>query len=154
MTGMALSIRQPWAWLITNAGKRCENRTWSTRYRGPIYIHAAKGMKREEYESVAYWWAHQFPGRRPLQTYPALPPAESLARGGIVGKCEIIDCIRSQYALPLGVTRERADRYIVPWWQGPVGIILAKVQPIEFVACKGKLGLFELDDMPELEMAS
>ena len=73
MTALALSIRQPWSWAILVAGKRCENRTWNCKYRGPIYIHAAKGMKREEYESFAYWWQHQFPGRRPLQTYPALP---------------------------------------------------------------------------------
>ena len=150
---MALSIRQPWAYAIVQLGKRVENRTWTCRYRGPIYIHAAKGMKREEYESFAYWWHHEFPGRRPLQTIPALPPAEGLARGGIVGKCEIIDCIRSQYALPLGITREQADRYIVPWWQGPVGIVLAKVEAIPFVPCKGKLGLFEVEDMPELEIA-
>ena len=142
----ALSIRQPWCWAIVNAGKRVENRTWAPRYRGPVYIHSAKGMKREEYESFAYWWQHEFPGRRPLQSYPALPPMEGLERGGIVARAEIIDCIRSQYALPLNITRERADRYIVPWWQGPVGIILANVKPVPFVPCKGALGLFEMDD--------
>lgn len=46
----ALSIRQPWAWAIVNAGKRVENRTWETRYRGPILIHAAKGVTKREYE--------------------------------------------------------------------------------------------------------
>ncbi len=146
MTITCLSIRQPWAWAILFAGKRCENRTWFCRYRGPIYIHAAKGMTRDEYESFAYWWQWEFPGRRPLQTYPALPEYDAMQRGGIVGRAKIIDCIRSQHALPFGITREKADRYIVPWWQGPVGIILAEVEPLPFVACKGKLGLFELDD--------
>ncbi|KAB7833551.1 ASCH domain-containing protein [Streptomyces mobaraensis] len=38
----ALTIRQPWAAAITHADKRVENRTWGTRYRGPLLIHAAK----------------------------------------------------------------------------------------------------------------
>jgi hypothetical protein len=30
----ALSIRQPWAWLICHAGKNIENRPWRTQFRG------------------------------------------------------------------------------------------------------------------------
>jgi hypothetical protein len=47
----ALSIRQPWAWLILHAGKDIENRDWPTRFRGRFLIHAAKGMTRDEYEN-------------------------------------------------------------------------------------------------------
>ena len=32
----ALSIRQPWAWAIINAGKDIENRQWPTKFRGSI----------------------------------------------------------------------------------------------------------------------
>lgn len=39
----ALSIRQPWAHLIIH-GKPIENRSWSTTYRGPLLLHAAKAM--------------------------------------------------------------------------------------------------------------
>ena len=46
----ALSIRQPWAWLIVCGHKPLENRSWPTPYRGPLLIHAAKGMARVEYE--------------------------------------------------------------------------------------------------------
>jgi hypothetical protein len=38
----ALSIRQPWAELIVRGSKTMEIRSWTTRYRGPLYIHAAK----------------------------------------------------------------------------------------------------------------
>jgi hypothetical protein len=41
----ALSIQQPWAWAIIHAGKRVENRTWSTRFRGPFFIHAGKTIR-------------------------------------------------------------------------------------------------------------
>lgn len=38
----ALTIRQPWASLIAAGVKTLETRSWSTRYRGPLLIHAGK----------------------------------------------------------------------------------------------------------------
>lgn len=38
----ALTIRQPWASLIAAGVKTIETRSWWTRYRGPIAIHAGK----------------------------------------------------------------------------------------------------------------
>lgn len=38
----ALTIQQPWAALIMKGVKQIELRTWSTKYRGILYIHAAK----------------------------------------------------------------------------------------------------------------
>ena len=40
-TQRALTIRQPWADLIMSGAKDVENRTWSTSYRGRLWIHAA-----------------------------------------------------------------------------------------------------------------
>lgn len=40
----ALTIRQPWASLIAGGYKHVETRSWPTGYRGPLAIHAAKGM--------------------------------------------------------------------------------------------------------------
>ena len=41
----ALTICQPYAHLIAIGEKRVENRTWPTRYRGPIAIHAGKSRE-------------------------------------------------------------------------------------------------------------
>ena len=38
----ALTIRQPWASLIAAGVKTIETRSWSTKYRGPLAIHAGK----------------------------------------------------------------------------------------------------------------
>jgi hypothetical protein len=38
----ALSIRQPWAALIVSGYKLVENRTWDTRWRGTLAVHAGK----------------------------------------------------------------------------------------------------------------
>lgn len=37
-----LSVKQPWADAILRMGKDVENRTWSTDYRGKIYLHTSK----------------------------------------------------------------------------------------------------------------
>lgn len=39
----AITLHQPWASLIAVGAKRIETRSWSTRYRGPLAIHA--GMR-------------------------------------------------------------------------------------------------------------
>lgn len=38
----AITIHQPWATLIAIGAKRYETRSWSTKHRGPLAIHAAK----------------------------------------------------------------------------------------------------------------
>lgn len=38
----ALTLHQPWASLIATGAKTLETRSWPTRYRGPLAIHAAK----------------------------------------------------------------------------------------------------------------
>lgn len=37
----AISIKQPWAYLICAGIKDVENRTWPTKYIGRVYIHAS-----------------------------------------------------------------------------------------------------------------
>lgn len=118
----ALSIRQPWCWLILHAGKDIENRDWSTRYRGPVLIHAGKGMTRAEYDD-AKTFAHSVDPRA-----AALPAYEDLERGGIVGQVEIIDCVRSSAS---------------PWFFGLCGFVLRNPTPLPFRPVKGALGFFD-----------
>lgn len=116
-----LSIQQPWAWAILHAGKDIENRTWPTRYRGPILIHAAK-----KYDKYGH---SRIEGMLPAD-YLRIPT--DLQRGGIVGRAEIVDCIR-----------RRAPS---KWYEGPFGFVLRNVQPIAFFPWPGKLGLFDFPD--------
>lgn len=41
----ALTLKQPWADQIMTGAKTIETRTWSTKYRGPLVIHAAAKPK-------------------------------------------------------------------------------------------------------------
>lgn len=43
----AISLWQPWAQLIIDGRKHYETRHWSTDYRGPLAIHAAKTLTQE-----------------------------------------------------------------------------------------------------------
>ncbi|QSL90475.1 ASCH domain-containing protein [Pseudomonas atacamensis] len=116
----ALSIRQPWAWLILNGGKDVENRSRNTKLRGRFLIHASKGMTRAEY-NAASWIA----GPQGI----TLPPFDELERGGIVGSVELVDCVDSSTS---------------PWYMGEKAYILRDPRPIPFLPYKGQLGFFEI----------
>jgi hypothetical protein len=124
---MALSIRQPWAWAIIHAGKDIENRDWRTRFRGPVCIHAAKGMTQAEYNGFIRT-IHTVSLTRPFPRGSTVPSGENLPRGGIVGVAEIVDCV------------EASDS---PWFFGRFGFVLRNARPVEFIPVRGALGLFD-----------
>ena len=115
----ALSIRQPWAWAILNAGKRIENRPRRFHYRGPICLHASLYRNDKNYAESSFD-IYEASG---LDT----PFDLDVRRGGIIGTAEIVDCI---------------DQRNDPWFFGPYGIVLENVQPVPFIPVKGALGLF------------
>lgn len=46
-----ITIKQPWATLIAEGLKEYEFRTWNTKYRGDILIHAGKSIDKKAMES-------------------------------------------------------------------------------------------------------
>lgn len=127
---LALSIRQPWCWAILHAGKDVENRNWPTRVRGRVLIHAAKGMTRAEYEDFLAT-AHRISLKHPFALGVTLLTFEELARGGIVGCVEIVDCVAQSDS---------------PWFFGRHGFVLRNPQPLPFRPLKGRLSFFEVDE--------
>jgi hypothetical protein len=134
----ALTICQPYAELIARGSKRVENRTWPTRYRGTLLIHA--GRSRDML--VLDQWNAAVDARYSL-------PLKDLRFGCIVAQARLIDCVRYDDA---GVWRK------FPWLHehqhasGPWCWILEDVQrwdtPIEW---RGAQGLFEV---PDAELAT
>ncbi len=124
----ALSVRQPWAWLIVNGHKDIENRNWKTRFRGQVLIHASKGMTKEEYDDVAYMLNDgSNDGLGCLQIH--LPDRKLIERGGIVGICEIVDCVTESDSM---------------WYFGNIGFVIRNARPLPFVQYKGQLGFFDV----------
>jgi len=116
---LALSIQQPWAWLIVNGHKDIENRTWFTRTRGMIHVHAGQKFDKESYE----WINLEFPEID-------MPAPSEFERGGIVGQVRITGCV------------EKSES---PWFFGPFGFMLADGKPCTFKPCRGKLGFFQVE---------
>jgi len=116
----ALSIRQPWAWLIVNGHKDIENRSWPTRVRGPVLIHAAKGMTRFEYEDAQGLAEH---------LGITLPPPDKLERGGIVGRATITGCVEESNS---------------PWFFGRYGFVIVGALALPFDPMPGRLGFFDV----------
>ena len=117
----ALSIRQPWAWLVVNGYKDIENRTWSTSFRGRIYVHAGQRMMPDDY-----------PEQRKYFTEAGIIIPPRLARGAIVGEVTITGCVAHSDS---------------PWFCGPYGFTLA--DPVAYenpVPYRGQLGFFPVDE--------
>lgn len=117
----AITIKQPWAWLIINAGKDIENRTWNTNYRGRILIHASMRLKRIEYEQCVLWVQKRFPSI-------TIPRLEALQKGGIVGEAVMTGCVPASDS---------------PWFTGPYGFVLTDPKPLRFQRCQGSLMIWE-----------
>jgi ASCH domain len=117
---IALSIRQPWASLILKAGKDIENRNWSTKFRGRILIHAAKGCTRQEFEDALEF-------AEDIIDKPICADLKTIHRGGIIGSVEIVDCV------------SKSDS---PWFMGKFGFVLRNPQTLPFTPLKGQLGFF------------
>lgn len=43
-----LTLRQPWATLVAEGIKKYEFRSWKTKYRGKVLIHAGSGIDKED----------------------------------------------------------------------------------------------------------
>jgi hypothetical protein len=83
-----LSLWQPWASLIALGEKRYETRSWYTRYRGVLYIHAAK--HRCSPSTVFNCEMERILNGKLLGTgYDNLP------RGCIIARCELQSCLRT-----------------------------------------------------------
>lgn len=123
----ALSIRQPWAWAIIHAGKDVENRDWRTKFRGPVCIHAAKGMTLDEYDGFIRT-IHHVSLSRPFPSGSTVPHGAGLLRGGIIGVADIVDCV---------------DASDSPWFMGRYGFVLRNPRPVDFIPVKGALNFFD-----------
>ncbi|MDD2794393.1 ASCH domain-containing protein [Acidocella sp.] len=117
---IALSIRQPWAWLIVNGHKDLENRDWPTKFRGRVLIHTGKKYD-DGFTTDARGWPWAF-----------IDPPQHFDLGGIIGEAEIVDCITASSS---------------PWFQGPYAFVLRNAKPLPFVPYRGKLGFFEVEMM-------
>lgn len=134
----ALSLMQPWAWLVSEGHKRIENRSWSTKYRGLFLIHASKGMTKHQYDAAVEFSKLCAPDL-------VLPPRGLLERGGIVGKAMLADVIPPCPRKAWPPTSPKRPCEHLWHMEGQYGFVLKFIEPIPFVPMKGMLGFFEVE---------
>lgn len=121
----ALSIKQPWAWLIVNGYKDIENRNWKTEYRGQFIVQTGSIDTRfyqpqlGEVSMYDEFRAFGIP----------VPKINELQIGGIVGMSEIVDCVDQSPSL---------------WFTGKYGFVLQNSRKLPFEPAKGMPGFFKL----------
>ncbi len=115
----AISIRQPFASLIVAGIKDIENRSWSTKYRGKILIHASRKIDKKGMDVIAKMGFNSDFTKSIVQYI-----------GGIVGEVEIVDCVKESNS---------------DWFEGKYGFVLKNAKPLPFKLCNGKLGIFNID---------
>ena len=100
----ALTIRQPWASLIAAGVKTIETRSWSTKYRGPLAIHAGLSLppSLDGMEGMIgpttdgrYWHTHRDSDEGPVVVQSGVMHWEaiSLPLGAVVATCTLADVI-------------------------------------------------------------
>ncbi|SRR6266446_3984350 len=127
-----LTIRQPWASLVACGAKKVETRSWSTKYRGWVAIHASARFgpeERAQLEQQAFRSAiRRLNGALPL--------------GCVIATCEIIDVVSTTVLRNrLGKTELALGNYA----NGRFGWILGNVRRLRKpVPMPGALGLWKL----------
>lgn len=89
----AISLWQPWASLVAIGAKRIETRSWSTSYRGPLAIHAARRWTRDQrrlcltdhFAAALEGAGLKRPGCRAFEI--------NLPLGAVIATCEIAHCV-------------------------------------------------------------
>lgn len=119
----ALSIRQPWAWLIVHGHKYIENRASSTPFLAQVPVHAGLTMTLAYYEQIT-----EEQGNADMLPVGRLPSYEDLQRGALVGWTRVLDC---------------REHNTSKWKQeGSCGFVLRDSRPTPFVPWRGHLNFF------------
>lgn len=121
-----ITIKQPFATLIAEGLKRYEFRTWKTKYRGEILIHAGKSIDKKAMKKF----------ERLGLSYPT---------GCIIAKAMITDCVLVDDLLRKNLSKENELVYsgVIkrPEWEG-YGFLLENVEKIPPISVNGKFGLW------------
>ncbi|MFY0545471.1 ASCH domain-containing protein [Brevibacillus sp. H7] len=139
----AITIHQPWATLIALGEKQFETRSWATKYRGQLAIHAAKKIDREACESE--------PFRSVLEKHGYT--ADNLPTGAVIGIGKLADCLGvgmsdGEHRSMAGDTGihwipVKSNEYHFGWYGvGRYAWELTDVKQIEPFPAKGQQGLW------------
>lgn len=119
-----ITIKQPYASLIINGYKKYEFRSWKTKHRGKLLIHAGKQMNKQMRERVKHL----------NLDYPS---------GCIIGAVELTDCVKIDDHL----LKELDDNVIIYGnksdYEGYIWKVCNPYKFTDLISCNGKLSLWD-----------
>ena len=145
----ALTILQPYASLIPCGAKKFETRSWATKHRGLLAIHAGMAWNLD-LEAMLGDWRFQG-GLAPLVGKPldftartwAGVTKKDLPFGAVIAICELVACIPTD---DLTQGQIGADRPFGDFSIGRFAWEITNVRPIEPIPAKGMQRLWEWDE--------
>ena len=124
-----ITIKQPYASLIAAGIKKYEFRTWKSKYRGKLLIHAGKGIDKKAMEKFKNYNLE----------YPS---------GCIIAICDMVDCVKIDEETREMLLKENELVYgktaMDKSFDG-YGFRLENVKMIEEISVKGALSFWEYD---------
>lgn len=151
----AISLWQPWATFIASGAKKIETRSWSTGYRGPIAIHAAKRKILKEIKELAEYEDYRAALGIPVQEEEdseieaAVDKMLALPYGVIIAVATLKDCIAVSNVNRTELRRDHGgwcECDLGNYGSGRYGWLLEDVRAIEPIPYKGEQGLFDVPD--------
>ena len=127
-----LTLKEPFATLISVGIKKTETRSWRTNYRGEIYIHAS--IKKPNYD----YKTEDFKKIADKYNYDKL--------GYIICKCKLVDCIEMTEEYINEMKKNNYIDYICGEYKiGRFAWILEDVEIIDPILAKGRLGIWHFN---------
>ena len=147
----ALTILQPWASLIACGAKKIETRSWATKYRGPLAIHAGKGSPK-----IEEWAFNSILSQEMDKNFDVCHP-RFLLRSCVIAIADLVDCQKVIGKSSLKIGDEKQTKVILEnqmivtgnelefgdFTPGRYARILANVRQIEPVLARGKQRIWE-----------
>lgn len=122
-----ISIKQPWASLIINGYKKYEFRTWKTKYRGDILIHASKSFDKN---LIEYFKDYNL-------EYPT---------GCIIGKVNLNNCVPVTEKFENDLIKKNEKVYGITHGRSGYAFELTNIQKFDnTIEVTGKLGIWNFD---------
>lgn len=126
-----ISIKEPFATLITRGMKKIETRSWKTNYRGEIFIHASGTKLAKEYLTNDF--------------ILNLIKNMDMNYGNIICRCNLVDCIYMDEKFLEYVKQNPMEYNLGEYKLGRYAWIIKDIEPIYPIKIKGKLNIWNYE---------
>ena len=127
-----ISIKEPFATLITTGAKKIETRSWKTNYRGELFIHASgKTLAKEFLENNDF--------------VLELIKNMDMNYGNIICRCNLVDCVYMDEEFLNNIKKHPMEYSLGEYKLGRYAWVMEDIEPIYPIPTKGQLNIWNFD---------